>query len=85
MERNNIRPVLRLQFEVTNTAEERKAEQVFELFVTVTVLENFEAFDCAVDMFDKNTILRQISVKLLLQNCQFAIAWFLKRRQAEFV
>ena len=58
---------------------------MFTLFVAVTMLKDFETLDCSIDVFNKNAILGNAPVELLLQVGQLALSWFLKRRQAELM
>ena len=52
-----IRRVLQPQFVVVNAANQVEANEMFVLLVTVTVLENLETLDAAVDVFNADSVL----------------------------
>ena len=55
------------------------------LFITITIFENFETFDTAVDVFDFDSVLGKTAVEGPLLRREVSSFWFLERRCAECV
>ena len=75
----NIRRVLKPQFEVIDTRNNGDPEEVLELFVAVTNLKDFEAFDASVDMLNANPVFGQENIERILPLGQLSAARLFER------